>query len=161
MLFKKNFMPSSRKKKLGVGAACSTCLKHLRPRAEASSRHPNKDAQDCIDQLMSKAQETQKSNSRDIWHATFSYERFDGIDARASKHHGRVNVEGPSNSLFTDPESGQEEEKEEAQQLEPIAAEASCAGANSEDTALAGAQGAGADDDNDPAPENAPQPSPL
>ena len=52
------------------------------------------------------------------------------------------------------------------QQLEPIVAEIFYAGANSEDTALARAQGLGADDDNDPAPENAPQrdtpqPSPL
>ena len=104
-------MPPSRKKKLGIGATRSTCLKCLHPRAEASSTCPNKDAQDCIDQLASKAQDIRKANGRDSWCIIFNHECFDGIGARVSKRHARVDIEGQSNSLFTDPESVQEEEK--------------------------------------------------
>jgi hypothetical protein len=152
--FKKN-MPRE-KKHHGVGAVCSVLVRNLHSKPVVAAKFPNAVASQRLEGLLCIRQETKLVNHKQVMCFVFRHDLFDDVELHCLQRWSKVTEEGSPEHFFGQHDPAEEVPDEGKQgDLEMPMLEG-----NEYDLVRLQAEGYEIDDDNEPAPENAPNATP-
>ena len=171
-------------KRLGVGASCTVQLRFLHPKNKVKDVIQNQTATQQLNGLIVQSREVKSIRQEDKECIIFQHEDFGGQLLWALERGVVVDIEGPAETFFNQPQpadaaappaaagatdqaqqhqqqggGGNDEGEEGAEELPLVIQEILARGGNyldADDYMVAGAAAPMVDDDNEPAPENVP-----